>query len=143
MTDFVEKKLIGTYAIFKLGSNRRAKQLNYLVNQEDSTKRFIFDTANKTKYTNANGFEFFRELRELERRIFHETATPQSLFELRAFDLLLSYEKGDYSEINDYEFDLKFLYLRYQIKEVKALGKYISAEELEKIQQIINDPVYF
>lgn len=129
------QKLIGTYALLKLGSSLHTTEVQYLTYRGTSTAMFIYE--DKIRYSNANGSAFFAALWEVEKERFAELATPQTLFELTAFDLLQAIQEGDSTKEREARFNVSFLKRRFGFKQVSVLSKYISPAEYNLLEKAI------
>ena len=129
------KTLIGGSALVKLGSSRSTNDTDYLINDINSKEAFICDEKNNIDYLNANGNKFFKEIFEIEKG--NEIASPQSLLELKAYAFVQHCQNFNWAKVNDCEFDMKFLSIKFNLKSVKIVNKYVSAGELAEIKKII------
>jgi hypothetical protein len=125
--------LIGGQALRNLGSDRYTNDVDYLVNDKASTKAFI--TSPDIDYLNANGNKFFSEIFAIEEG--NEQATPQSLFELKAYAFVQHCQNYNWSKVDSTEYDIKFLVRNFDIKESKIAIKYMTSGEYSEIEKII------
>lgn len=129
------KILVGGQALRNLGSDRYTNDVDYLVNDTTSKKAFI--TSENEDLLNANGNKLFAEIYKIE--VGNEQASAQSLFELKAFALIQHYQNFNFKKAAACEYDLRFLYLNYGIKECKIAKKYITCDEYNEVKKIINE----
>lgn len=128
--------LIGGQALRELGSSRYTNDTDYLIFDEDNYNQFIFDTENNIDYMNGNGSNFAEAIYNKEKN--NKTATPQSLFELKAFSLLSHLRNFNKDKINSTIFDMNFLTNNFEINiNCPVLSKYISLAELNEIKSVI------
>jgi len=105
------KTLIGGQALKNLGSDRHTNDVDYLINDTKTKEAFI--TSKEVDYLNANGNKFFNEIYQIEKE--NEQATPQSLFDLKAYALIQHFQNCNFQKAAACEYDLKFLYLKFYI----------------------------
>lgn len=129
--------MIGGQALVKLGSTRLTKDVDYLVNIEESSNAFIHDAKNNIDYCNANGSKFFKAIWKMEEKNVGEIASPQALLELKAYAFVQHCLNGFYQKADEAEFDIKFLVRFFNLSGLKIVQKYISKAELEEVQKII------
>lgn len=127
------KILIGGQALRNLGSDRHTNDIDYLIN--DDSKKEAFITSEKVDFLNANGNKFFNEIFKIEKG--NSEATPQSLFELKAYALVQHCQNANWAKADACEYDMKFLVRNFNCT-AKIVKKYISNGELSEIQKIIN-----
>ena len=125
--------LIGGQALRNLGSDRHTNDLDYLVNDLSTTEAFI--TSKEVDYLNANGNKFFAEIFKIEEG--NKQATPQSLFELKAYALVQHCQNMNWAKADACEYDMKFLVRNFDCT-AKIVKKYVSAGELSEITKITN-----
>ena len=128
------KTLIGGQALRNLGSDRHTNDVDYLVNDLTTTETFI--CSENVDYINANGNKFFAEIFAIENG--NEQATPQSLFELKAYAFVQHCQNFNFKKADACEYDLKFLVRNFGIESSKIAKKYISNGEYSEIVKIIN-----
>ncbi len=126
--------LIGGQALRNLGSDRYTNDTDYLIN--DMTTNKVFITGSKIDYCNANGNKFFAEIFNIEKE--NAQATPQSLFELKAYAFVQHCQNLNFVKADACEYDLKFLVRNFDCKP-NIVKKYISSGELSEITKIINN----
>jgi hypothetical protein len=129
------KTLIGGQALRNLGSDRHTNDLDYLINDTSNSNAFI--TSDEIDYINANGNKFFMEIYKLEKG--NEQATPQSLFELKAYALVQHFQNFNFQKVAACEYDLKFLYLKFGIKDAPIAKNHMTSGEYSEILNIINE----
>ena len=129
----MRKILIGGQALRNLGSDRHTNDLDYLVNDTSTKKAFI--TSEKVDFLNANGNKFFNEIFQIEKE--NTEATPQSLFELKAYALVQHCQNMNWAKADACEYDLKFLVRNFNCT-AKIVKKYITPGELSEITKIEN-----
>ena len=132
---YENKILIGGAALVKLGSSRSTSDVDYLIFDENSFEHFFFDKENNIDYMNGNASNFAEEIYKKEKG--NKVATPQSLFELKAFAFLSHLRNFNQNKMNDCCFDLKFLNINFGINSLPTLEKYITPEEKTEILNII------
>lgn len=125
--------LIGGQALRNLGSDRYTNDTDYLVNDLNSTEAFI--TSEDVDLLNANGNKFFAEIYNIEKE--NEQASPQSLFELKAYAFVQHCQNFNFKKADACEYDLKFLVRNFDCKPV-ICKKYVSNGELSEIIKIVN-----
>ncbi len=128
----MSKILIGGQALRNLGSDRYTNDVDYLINDLSTTEAFI--TSPEVDYLNANGNKLFKEIYNLEKE--NEQATPQSLFELKAYAFVQHCQNFNFAKADSCEYDLKFLVRNFGC-EPKIIKRYITAGELSEIQKIV------
>ena len=126
--------LIGGQALRNLGSDRYTNDVDYLIN--DITSKDAFITSEEIDYLNANGNKFFKEIFEIEKG--NETASPQSLLELKAYSFVQHCQNYNWSKVDKTEYDIKFLVRKFNLKSVKIANKYMTSGELSEVYKIIN-----
>lgn len=131
---YTEKILIGGQALRELGSSRHTNDMDYLVWMEDNYKPF--HTFEGNDYINANSSNFFEEIYKSEKG--NEVASPQGLFELKAFALIEHYRNGNHNKVNDCVFDLNFLKINFNVMDFPVLKKYATKAEVTLINELIN-----
>ena len=92
-----DKILIGGAALRSLGSSRHTDDLDYLVWMDDNFKPFHISEG--VDLINANSTNFFESIYNIEKG--NEIATPQSLFDLKAFALIEHLRLGNFNKVND------------------------------------------
>lgn len=127
------KTLIGGQALRNLGSDRHTNDVDYLINDISTKEAFI--TSKEVDYLNANGNKFFAEIFKIEEG--NEQATPQSLFELKAYAFVQHCQNFNWAKVDACEYDMKFLVRNFDCS-AKIVKKYISVGELSEIEKIIN-----
>ena len=120
----------------RLGSSRVSRDFDYLVSDETSKSSFLHDK--EADFCNAKGSKFFSEVWKMEAKNNGEIASPQALFELKAYAFVQHCQNGFWQKADDCEFDLKFLVRAFGISESKIAKKYISAGELEEVMKVVN-----
>lgn len=125
--------LIGGKALQNLGSCRHTNDVDFLINDKTTTKAFI--TGEHVDYLNANGNKFFAEIFEIEKN--NEQATPNSLFELKAYAFVQHCQNFNFKKADDCEYDIKFLVRNFGITESKIAKKYMTSGEYSEIEKII------
>lgn len=129
------KVLIGGQALVELGSSRSTNDVDYLVFNENDFKPFSFDKENNIDYMNANASNFANDIWNKEKN--NKIATPQSLFELKAFAYLSHVRNFNLNKINDCIFDLNFLAINFNINSLPTLAKYATKNEINEILNLI------
>jgi hypothetical protein len=132
-----KKYIIGGAALRALGSSRSTEDVDYLVNNQQSTETFYFDKDNNIDYINANGHKFFSEVWAMEAENTSETASPQALLELKAFAFVQHCQNFKWQKADDCEFDIKFLVRTFNLTGVKIANKYMTAGELSEVNKVI------
>lgn len=136
----MKRILIGGQALKNLGSSRHTDDVDYLINDTTSAKAFIHDVENNVDYCNANGNRFFGDIYAKETG--NETASVQSLFELKAFAFVQHCQNRNFAKVDACEFDIKFITriaLQSGVKlNANIIKKYVSASELQEIVKIVN-----
>lgn len=127
------KVLIGGQALRNLGSPRHTNDLDYLVWMDDNFKPF--HTSEGVDLINANSTNFFEDIYNVEKG--NDQATPQSLFELKAFALVEHFRLGNKNKVNDCVFDLNFLKINHGVNDFPVLKKYATKAEIEMINDLI------
>lgn len=133
MTTLV-KILIGGAALRELGSVRHTDDLDYLVWMEDNFTPF--HTGDGIDLINANSTNFFESVYRKEEG--NAIASPQSLFDLKAFALIEHMRNGNFNKVNDCRYDLNFLKINFGINDVDSLKKYITKAEHNEILSHLN-----
>lgn len=128
------KILVGGLALRNLGSDRYTNDTDYLVNDKSSKKAFICDEKNNIDYLNANGNKLFLEVFNAEKG--NTQATPQSLFDLKAYAFVQHAQNFNWAKADACEYDLKFLVRKFGCS-AKLVKKYVSAGELSEIEKIV------
>ena len=129
--------LIGGHALAQLGSSRHTDDVDYLIHDPSSKEPFAHDEANNIDYVNANGHPFFAAVWKAEAGNNTGRATPQSLFELKAFAYVQHCLNRRFQKADDAEFDLRFLVRNFGLRQVKLVPKHITAGQLSEIQKVI------
>jgi len=129
----VKQILIGGQALRNLGSDRYTDDTDYLVN--DITSKEAFIVSESVDYLNANGNKLFAEIYNIEEN--NSQATPQSLFDLKAYAFVQHCQNFNFSKADACEYDLKFLVRNFNCKPV-VVKKYITSGELSEIVKIVN-----
>jgi len=127
------KILIGGQALKNLGSDRNTNDLDYLVN--DTTSKEAFICSDSVDFLNANGNKFFAEIFAIETG--NAQATPQSLFELKAYAFVQHCQNFKFAKADSCEYDIKFLVRNFGISESKIAKKYMTAGEYSEVVKII------
>lgn len=130
-----EKILVGGQALRNLGSDRYTNDVDYLINDLTSTKAFI--TSEEVDFLNANGNKFFNEIYNAEKG--NKQATPQSLFELKAYAFVQHCQNFNWRKVASTEYDIQFLVREFGISESKIAKKYMSTGEYSEIVKIIRN----
>jgi hypothetical protein len=125
--------LIGGQALRNLGSDRYTNDTDYLIFDESSKAAFI--TSEAVDFLNANGNKFFNEIYKIEKG--NTQATPQSLFELKAYAFVQHCQNFNFAKADSCEYDLKFLVRNFGCSP-KIVNKFINAGELSEIVKIVN-----
>ena len=125
------KILVGGQALRNLGHDRHTNDTDYLVNDLSTKEAFI--TSEKVDYLNANGNKFFAEIFKLENG--NEQASPQSLFELKAYAFVQHCQNFNWAKADACEYDLKFLKRKFGCRP-QIVKKYVSEGELSEINKI-------
>jgi len=129
----MEKILIGGQALRELGSSRYTSDTDYLIFDENDFSQFIFDRENNIDYMNGNGSNFSEEIYKKEKG--NKIASPQSLFELKAFALISYLRDFNKEKINSSLFDLNFLNEKFEINtNCPILSKFATNIEIEEIK---------
>lgn len=128
--------LIGGAALVALGSSRSTQDTDYLINDVTSKEAFLHDEENNIDYLNANGNKFFAEIWKMEAG--NEMASPQALFELKAYAFVQHCQNFNWPKTDDAEYDIKFLARNYGIKGGTIVKRYITSGEYSEIQKIID-----
>ena len=126
------KILIGGQALRNLGSDRYTNDVDYLIN--DLTSKEAFITSEKEDLLNANGNKFFAEIFAIENG--NNQATPQSLFELKAYAFVQHCQNFNFAKADSCEYDMRFLVRNFNC-EPKIVKKHISTGELSEITKIV------
>lgn len=124
--------LIGGQALRNLGSDRHTNDVDYLVN--DLTSKDAFITSDNVDFLNANGNKFFAEIFKIEAG--NSQATPQSLFELKAYAFVQHCQNFNFAKADSCEYDMKFLVRNFGCSP-KIVKKYISGGEFSEVEKII------
>ena len=125
------KILVGGQALRNLGHDRHTNDVDFLIFDESSKEAFI--TSESVDYLNANGNKFFLEIYKKEEG--NEQATPQSLFELKAYAFVQHCQNFNWAKADACEYDLKFLKREFGCRP-QIVKKYISDGELSEINKI-------
>lgn len=128
----MEKILIGGQALRNLGSDRHTEDVDYLVNDTSTGNAFI--CSDSVDYLNANGNKFFAEIFKIENG--NEQATPNSLFELKAYAFVQHCQNFNFAKADACEYDIKFLVRNFEINP-KIVKKYITSGEWSEVEKII------
>jgi len=128
--------LIGGQALNNLGSDRYTNDVDYLINDSANKSAFIHDQENNIDFCNAAGNKFFAEIFAIENG--NDQATPQSLFELKAYAFVQHCQNFNFRKADTCEYDMKFLVRLFGIKEAKIAKRYMSSGEYSEIQKVIN-----
>jgi hypothetical protein len=126
--------LIGGQALRNLGSDRHTNDVDYLVN--NTTTKDAFITSDEVDFLNANGNKFFAEIFNIESKNIQ--ATPQSLFELKAYAFVQHCQNFNFAKADSCEYDIKFLVRNFGISASKIAKKYMTSGEYSEIVKIIN-----
>jgi len=129
----IQKILVGGQALRNLGSDRHTEDVDFLVNDKNTTDAFINTVG--VDYINANGNKFFNEIYNIEKG--NEQATPQSLFELKVYAFVQHCQNFNFAKADSCEYDLKFLVRNFNITESKIARKYITSGEYSEVVKII------
>jgi len=124
--------LIGGQALRNLGSDRYTNDVDYLVN--DTTTKEAFIVSESVDYLNANGNKFFAEIFQIEKG--NAQATPQSLFDLKAYAFVQHCQNFNFRKADACEYDMKFLVRQFGCSP-KIVKKYVSNGELSEIVKIV------
>lgn len=124
--------LVGGSALRNLGSDRYTDDVDYLVNDVNSKDAFIH--TYEADLLNANGNKFFNEIFQIEKG--NEQATPQSLFELKAYAFVQHCQNFNFAKADACEYDLKFLVRNFGCTP-NIVKKYITSGELSEIVKIV------
>ena len=130
-----DKILVGGQALRNLGSDRYTNDIDYLVNDTTTTNAFI--TSEEVDFLNANGNKFFNEIYNAEKG--NDQATPQSLFELKAYAFVQHCQNFNWKKVASTEYDLQFLVREFGVTESKIAKKYMSTGEYSEIVKIIRN----
>lgn len=128
----MNKILVGGQALKNLGSDRNTNDVDYLINDTTSNEAFI--TSETEDLLNANGNKLFSEIYKIEEG--NEQATPQSLFDLKAYSFVQHCQNFNFSKADAAEYDMKFLVRNFDCSP-KIVKKYISRNELLEINKIV------
>jgi hypothetical protein len=131
----MEKVLIGGRALVALGSNRITADTDYLID-EAGKSTFVHDEAENVDYCNAAKNKFFAAIWKKEKG--NTIASPQSLFELKAYAFVQHCQNFNFKKADDCEFDMKFLVRTFGVKDCPIAKKHISEGEYSEIVKIIN-----
>ena len=131
------RKLIGGYALVKLGSARHTEDIDYLINDETSKEMFIHDKEKNIDYINANGHPFFKEIYKIEEKHIGEIATPQTLLELKCFAFVQHCHNAHWQKADDAEYDIKFICREFNLDSVKTVQKYVGEGDLAEVMKVI------
>jgi hypothetical protein len=135
--NYENKILIGGQALRELGSERHTNDVDYLVFDENNFKPFMFDEENNIDYMNGNGSNFAEEIYNQEKG--NTIASPQALFELKAFSLISHVRNFNANKINSTIYDMNFLIINFKIDtNCPVLSKYITKTELEEVKNMLN-----
>lgn len=127
------KILVGGQALRNLGSDRHTEDVDFLVNDKNTTAAFINTVG--VDYINANGNKFFNEIYNIEKE--NEQATPQSLFELKVYAFVQHCQNFNFAKADSCEYDIKFLVRNFNITESRIARKYITSGEYSEVVKII------
>lgn len=133
--NYTDKILIGGRALVALGSSRGTQDTDYIINDTSSKAAFLHDEEANIDYINANGNKFFKEIYKMEEG--NQIASPQALLELKAYSFVQHCQNFNWSKVNDAEFDIKFLCIKFNIKSVSIVKDYISEGELSEVEKVI------
>lgn len=125
--------LVGGQALRNLGSDRYTNDVDYLI--FDSSTKEAFITSDNVDFLNANGNKFFNDIYQVEKG--NSEATPQSLFELKAYAFVQHCQNFNWAKADSCEYDMKFLVRNFGCT-AKIVKKYISSGELSEVVKIIN-----
>lgn len=128
--------LIGGRALVELGSSRSTHDTDYLINDTSSKEAFLHDEENNIDYLNAAGNKFFAEIWKTEAG--KEIASPQALFDLKAYAFVQHCQNFNWQKADDAEYDLKFLVRNHGVKGGTIVKRYISAGEYSEIKKIVD-----
>lgn len=127
------KILIGGQALRNLGSDRYTEDIDFLIDDKSTTDAFINTVG--IDYINANGNKLFKEIYNIEKG--NEQATPQSLFELKAYAFVQHCQNFNFAKADSCEYDIKFLVRNFNIIESRIARKYITSGEYSEVVKII------
>jgi hypothetical protein len=131
----MDKILIGGRALVALGSNRITSDTDYLINDTEQST-FVRDEAENIDYYNAAKNNFFAAIWKKEKG--NVIASPQSLFELKAYAFVQHCQNFNFKKADECEFDMKFLVRNFGIKDCPIAKKHISESEYAEVVKIIN-----
>lgn len=127
-----KKVLVGGAALRELGHDRYTDDMDYLCAVENDSRPFI--TGEGVDLINANGHKLFAEIFATEMN--NDIATPQSLFDLKAFAFVQHCQNLNFAKADACEYDLKFLARKYNCVPM-LVKKYVSNGELSEINKVI------
>jgi len=128
-----EQILIGGQALRNLGSDRYTSDVDYLINDNSTTETFI--CSEDIDLINANGNKFFAEIFKIEKG--NTEATPQSLFDLKAYSFVQHCQNFNWEKVDACEYDMKFLVRNFGCGP-KLVKNHISTGELSEIVKVVN-----
>lgn len=128
------KILVGGAALRALGHDRYTEDLDYLTFVENDKRAFI--TGEGEDILNANGNPLFAEIYKMEQG--KEMASPQALFDLKAYAFVQHCQNFNFSKADACEYDLKFLARKFNAKP-ELVKKYVSVGELSEINKAIKN----
>jgi len=128
-----EQILIGGQALRNLGSDRYTSDVDYLINDNSTTETFI--CSEDIDLINANGNKFFAEIFKIEKG--NTEATPQSLFDLKAYSFVQHCQNFNWEKVDACEYDMKFLVRNFGCSP-KLVKNHISTGELSEIVKVVN-----
>lgn len=131
----MKQLLIGGQALRELGSDRHTEDRDYLVN--DTSTRETFIHGKEGDFCNANGNAFFADVWVAEEKNEGPLASPQAIFELKAYSFTQHCENFNFEKADQAEYDMKFLVRNYGVREFPIAAHYISAGAISTIEKII------
>ena len=117
--------MVGRYALQKLGSSLLPKDLHYLAYVASTDEAYVTDSQRDIIYLNANGHPFFQQVWEMEQKNIGETASPQALLELTAFDYIQHLRNGFWLDAYGDEFNIKFLVRIFHLEGGKVINNHV------------------
>ena len=130
----MEKILIGGQALKQMGSTRHTDDFDFLIN-EKNLPLFSKD-SDGNDLLNAAKSKFFMEIWKKE--IGNETASAQSLLELKAFAFVEHCQNRFFQKADDCEFDIRFL-VRNGAGPMSLANKYMTDGQKHEIENIIKN----
>ena len=129
------KILIGGQALRKLGSDRHTTDIDYLINDKSTKEAFI--VSEKVDLLNANGNKLFAEI--YKGKGGNEIASPQSLLDLKAYDVVQQCQNMNWQKVDSTEYDMRFLVRKFGLKTVKIANKHMTSGELSEVMKVIKN----